>query len=167
MAWYPWIVFLHVAGMLIFFLAHGTSMAVAFRLKQERDPARIRALLDLSSWSLGVLPSIAMIVGIVAGIWAGIAGGHFGRVWIWLAMVLLAAVAIYMTPGVASRLTPMREAAGTRQINPFSRKPQDAPPEPNPAELERLIADWNPWPGAVIGLAGFLSIVWLMLFKPF
>jgi hypothetical protein len=82
MNWYPWVVFAHVSGMMIFFRAHGTSMAVAFRLKQERDPARVRALLDVSSWSLGVVPSVALIVGIVAGIVAGIAGGHFGRLWI-------------------------------------------------------------------------------------
>ena len=63
---YPWIVFLHVAGVFLFFMAHGTSMAVGFRLRQERDPARVRALLDLSSWSLGIAPSIAFVVGIQA-----------------------------------------------------------------------------------------------------
>jgi hypothetical protein len=165
--WYPWIVFAHVAGMLAFFLAHGTSMAVAFRLKQERDPARIRALLDVSSWSLGVIPSIGFIVGIVAGIVAGIAGGHFGRIWIWLAMGLLIGIAAYMTPGVAARLTPIREAAGTRSINPFSRRAPVAPPEPDPAALERLVAAWNPYPAAVIGFGGFFVILWLMFFKPF
>ena len=45
---YPWIVFLHVVGVLLFFIAHGTSMAVGFRLKRERDPARVRALLELT-----------------------------------------------------------------------------------------------------------------------
>ena len=114
MSWYPWIVFLHVAGMLGFFIAHGTSMAVGFRLKQERDPARIRALLDVSSWSLGIAPSVSLLVGIVAGIAAGIIGGHFGRLWIWVAIVLLAGIAAYMTPGVAAKLEPMRAAAGTK-----------------------------------------------------
>ena len=137
MSWYPWIVFLHVVGMLGFFLAHGTSMAVGFRLKQERDPARIRALLDVSSWSLGIAPSVSLLVGIVAGIAAGIIGGHFGRLWIWVAIVLLAGIAAYMTP------------------------------EPDPVELERLVRIWNPVPPAVIGFGGFFFIVWLMLFKPF
>ena len=45
MNWYPWIVFIHVLGVLVFFIAHGTSMVVGFRLKGERDPARVRALL--------------------------------------------------------------------------------------------------------------------------
>ena len=167
MNWYPWIVFVHVVGMLGFFLAHGTSMVVGFRLKQERDPARIRALLDVSSWSLGIVPSVSLLVGIGAGITAGIMGGHFGRIWIWLAIVLLAAIAAYMTPGVAAKLEPMRAAAGTRTINPFSRKPPEAPPEPNPPELDRLVRAWNPVPAAVTGLGGFFFIVWLMLFKPF
>ena len=75
MDFYPWIVFLHATGVLLFFIAHGTSMAVGFRLKRERDPARVRALLDLSSWTLGVWPSIAFVVGLVAGIAAGIMRG--------------------------------------------------------------------------------------------
>lgn len=69
---YPWIVFVHVVAILFFFIAHGTSMTVGFLLKQERDPERIRALLDLSSWSLGIAPSIAFAVGLIAGIVAGI-----------------------------------------------------------------------------------------------
>ena len=133
---YPWIVFIHAAGVLLFFIAHGTSMAVGYRLKQERDPVRMRALLDLSSWSLGIAPSVAFVVGILAGIAAGIMGGHFGRLWIWLAIVLLTVVAAYMTPGVAARVNLIRTAAGTQAINPFSRKAPAPPPDPDPAELE-------------------------------
>ena len=164
---YPWIVFLHVAGVLFFFIAHGTSMAVGFRLKREHDPARVRALLDLSSWSLGVWPSIAFVVGVVAGIAAGVIGGWFGEAWIWIAIVVLAVVAGAMTPLVAARLNVIRAAAGTRAINPFSRKPPDAPPEQDDTELERLLAAWNPVPAAVMGFGGFVVILWLMFFKPF
>jgi hypothetical protein len=165
--WYPWIVFIHVLGVLVFFIAHGTSMVVGFRLKGERDPARVRALLDLSSWSLGLVPSIAFIVGVLAGIAAGIVGGHFGRLWIWTSLVLLAVVAAYMTPGVAARLNLIRAAAGTQQINPFSRKAPPPAPEPDPAELARLLDAWNPMIPAVIGFGAFAVILWLMLFKPF
>ncbi len=81
----PGVVFLHVACVLLFFIAHGTSMSVAFRLKREREPGHVRALLDLSSWTLGIAPSVAFLVGLVAGIAAGIMGGHFGHAWIWIA----------------------------------------------------------------------------------
>lgn len=167
MNWYPWIVFVHVAGVLIFFIAHGTSMAVAFRLKRESDPARIGALLDLSSWSLGILPSLGFLVGLIAGIAAGIIGGHFGRLWIWTSLALLVAVTVYMTPMVAARLGPIRTAAGTQTINPFSRKAPPPPPAGDSAELVRLVAAWNPVTPAVVGLASFLIILWLMFFQPF
>lgn len=167
MNWYPWIVFVHAAGVLLFFIAHGTSMAVGFRLRQERDPARVRALLDLSSWSLGIAPSVALLVGVFAGIAAGIIGGHFGRLWIWLAIVLLTVVAAYMTPGVATRVNLIRTAAGTQAINPFSRKAPAPPPDPDPDELGRLLGAWNPAVPAAIGFGAFLVLLWLMLFKPF
>ena len=109
--------------MLLFFIAHGTSMAVGFRLKRERDPARIRALLDLSSWSLGVAPSIAFVVGLLAGIAAGIMGGWFGQAWIWIALVLFVVVAGVMTPMVAARLNVIRAAAGTPADQPVQRRP--------------------------------------------
>jgi len=164
---YPWVVFLHVVGTVLFFIAHGTNMAVGFRLKREHDPARIRALLDLSSWSLGVAPSIALVVGVLAGIAAGIMGDWFGQAWIWIALVLLVAISGYMTPMVAARLNVMRTAAGTQSMNPLSKKPAAAPAGHDPVELERLLDAWNPVPAATIGLGGFVIIVWLMFFKPF
>jgi hypothetical protein len=167
MNWYPWIVFVHAAGVLLFFIAHGTSMAVGFRLRQERDPARVRALLDLSSWSLGVAPSLALVVGVLAGITAGIMGGHFGRLWIWTAIVVLVVVAAYMTPGVAAPVNRIRTAAGTQAINPFSRRPPAPPPDADPGELDRLLDAWNPAVPAAIGFTAFLALLWLMLFKPF
>ena len=60
---YPWIVFVHAACMLLFFIAHGTSMAVAFRVKRENDPNRLRALLDLSRASLG--PAAGVVVTLI------------------------------------------------------------------------------------------------------
>ena len=45
-----WLVFVHVLAVITFFLAHGTSAAMAFQLRKETEFSRIRALLDLS-WS--------------------------------------------------------------------------------------------------------------------
>ena len=164
---YPWIVFAHVTGVLLFFIAHGTSMAVAFRLKRERDPARVRALLDLSSWTLGVWPLVALVVGLVAGIAAGIAGGWFGQAWIWISLVLLVLISGAMTPMGAGRLNAVRAAAGTRAIDPFSRRPPEPPPGEDVAALEQALAAWDPRPGALMGFGGFVIILWLMFFKPF
>ena len=164
---YPWIVFIHAAGVLLFFIAHGASMAVAFRVRRERDPARVRALLELSAWSVTLWPSIALIIGIAAGIAAGIMGGHFGRLWIWLSLVLLIVVSGVMTPMAAMRFNAVRAAAGIAVTPPFSRRPPPDPPAPDEVELRRLLDAWNPIPTAAIGLGGFLVILWLMFLKPF
>ena len=60
-----------MAAVLGFFIAHGTSMAVAFRLKRERDPERVRALLDLSGWATALPGATLAPLGFVAGIAAG------------------------------------------------------------------------------------------------
>lgn len=163
---YGAIVFIHIAMILLFFIAHGASMAVAFRLKRERDPVAARALLDLSTWAMGWPTGIAVIIGVGAGIAAGIMGGWFGQAWIWISLVLFVAVAGLMTPLGTSRLRAIRAAAGTVPFSPFSRTPAP-PPEPNPTELSRLLDEWNPVPLAVIGLSAFLALLWLMRFKPF
>ena len=43
-----WLIFLHVLSALTFFLTHGASAAMAFKVRKETDFARIRAMLDLS-----------------------------------------------------------------------------------------------------------------------
>ncbi|MEP7081473.1 MAG: DUF2269 family protein [Chloroflexota bacterium] len=166
MTLYGAIVFIHAATILLFFIAHGASMGVAFRLKRERDPAGARALLDLSSWAMGWPTGILVIVGLLTGVAAGIMGGWFGQLWIWISLVLFVAVALGMTPMASSRLRAARAAAGTVPFEPFARTPAPAP-EPNPAELSRLLDEWDPVPVALLGLGTFLVILWLMLFKPF
>ena len=98
---------------------------------------------------------------------AGVIGGWFGQAWIWISLALLVIVSGAMTPMVAGRLNTIRTAAGTRAINPFSRKPPDPPPAQDDAELERLLAAWDPMPAAVMGFGSFVIILWLMFFKPF
>ena len=54
---YRLLVLLHVLGAFGFLMAHGVSVGVAFTLRRERELERIRALLNLSSSSLGILHS--------------------------------------------------------------------------------------------------------------
>lgn len=159
---YPWIVFVHAACVLLFFIAHGTSMAVAFRVKRETDPSRLRALLDLSRASLGPATGVVVTVGLLAGIVAGFMGDHWGQLWIWISLALFIVVAGAMTPMVTFPLNAIRAAAG--QPNP--RTPNVVPAE-NLEELRRLQAAWNPAPIAIAGIVAFLVILFLMMLKPF
>jgi Predicted integral membrane protein (DUF2269) len=160
--WYPWVVFIHAATVLLFFIAHGTSMAVAFAVRREENLDRLRASLDLSQRAMGPATIVLSLVGIVAGIVAGFMGDWWGKLWIWISLVLLLVVAGGMTPLAAVRLNAMRVAAGLP--NPRQR---DAAPAENLEELRRLQAAWNPTPIAVVGIASFVVILFLMMVKPF
>lgn len=161
---YSWVVFIHAAGVLLFFIAHGASMAVAFRLKHEEDPARVRALLELSRYTLGAPTVAVVLIGLAAGIAAGFMGGWWDELWIWISLALFLAIGLAMTPLVAFRLNPIRLAAGM----PAQPEKKDAVvPAADPVELRRQLDAWQPMPVAVIGLGGFLVILYLMLVKPF
>lgn len=160
---YGAVVFVHATTILLFFIAHGTSMSVAFALKRETDPARIRALLDLSRFSLGVPVVVLIVTGLLTGILAGFMGGHWGTGWLWISLVLFILVGGLMTPLATFRLAPMRAAAGM----PAETKVPEAPPQENPEELRRLIDAWNPLVPASMGLVAFIVILYLMLAKPF
>ena len=50
-----WLTLIHILGALGFMLAHGVAAVAAFRLRREREAERIRAILDLSAASSGML----------------------------------------------------------------------------------------------------------------
>ena len=161
---YPWIVFLHIAGAFIFAMSHGVAAWSSFRLDRERDPVRVRALLDLMSESLmGVY--IGIVVLLIGGIWAGIVGGHFGRGWIWAALILLVAIMVAMYILATRYYGGLRQAVGMRT----GQMPKDAP-DPTPVgqpELEAILAR-NPSSAlAGVGFGGLGLILLLMVLKPF
>src|SRR6476620_211208 len=92
---YGYIVFLHIAGVFLFLLGHGGSANVAFQLRRERNPDRIRALLDLSVWSyIGTYAGLLLLL--LTGIIAGFMGSYWGRGWIWAAIVLFVVLFAFM-----------------------------------------------------------------------
>ncbi len=158
---YAWLVVIHVAALLIFFLAHGGTAAAALRLRQERDLARIRTLLELSSSSIGVAFTGSFLVALASGVWLGFLGGYWNRGWIWASLVILIVVALLMTPMAAMPMRRIRRAAG------IARGKADEIPPADEAELARLLARWDPLPVAALGIGAILVITWLMFFKPF
>jgi hypothetical protein len=167
---YPWIVLVHVSAVLLFFIAHGAPAMVGLRLRSERDPARVLALLDLARWSMGRTAGISLLVGLLAGITAGFVGGWWGHLWIWLSLAIFLVVALVMTPltpMTERKLHEMRRAAGRGIGSPFGLGHVGEAPPANPDELQRLLAAWNPIPTSVLGFTAFVVILALMLLKPF
>jgi hypothetical protein len=159
-----WIVFVHVVGVFLFVAGHGVSIAVAYRIRPERDPARLLAYLDLSAWSLNVA-GIGLLVLLVAGILAGIVAGDFGRLWLWASIVLFVVIGGLMTPLGGIPLSKIRFALGQRTRG---LKASDPDPTPLPiAEVIPMLEALRPGVLAAIGGGGFLLILYLMMFKPF
>lgn len=152
---YRWWVFLHLVGVFGFLLAHGVSVAVAFRLRKEREPARVQALLAMSSASINAFyPAVALLL--VGGVAATFDGNLWGYGWIWASIVLLVLVsgAMYSVARphyrrlrfITDAMVDGSEAVGADQYAEALRSRQ------------MLIAG--------IGSAGLLLILYLMLFKP-
>jgi hypothetical protein len=161
---YPWVVFIHVAAAFLFVMGHGASMWTSDQIRRERDPARIRALLELSSRSLGLVYT-ALVALLIAGIAAGIMGGHFSRGWIWAAIGVLIAIIVLMYALASRYYARIREAVGMRSYG----MPKDAPePAPvSPEELALLVDNRRPDVIGLVGIIGLLIILWLMMLKPF
>jgi hypothetical protein len=164
MSWLPWFLLLHLVGAFAFVLGHGASAMVAMRLRAERNPERVRALLDLSSSSISAM-YVGLLLLLIGGIAAGFAAGSWGRLWIWTALVLLIAITGAMYPLGSLHYAKVRRAVGMRT---FQDK-KDAPlPEPvSAAELDALLAGNQPILLAAIGGGGLLIIIFLMILKPF
>jgi hypothetical protein len=162
----PWLVLIHVLSVLAFVLLHGASATVAFRLRSEREPARIRALLELSTASLGGATAALLLI-LASGIVAGIVGGWWtsGMLWLWVSVALFIAVGVAMSVVAVPHLNAVRRAVGLPTRD-------DRPGEPVPLvavgddELAAILMSRRPAVSAVIGLGGLGVITWLMQFKP-
>ena len=130
MDWYPWIVFVHVAAAFLFVMGHGASMWASDQIRHERDAVRIAALLELSGRSLGLVYG-ALLTLLIAGIAAGIMGGHFARGWIWASIAVLVAIMVLMYALASTYYRRVREAVGMRTMQ----TPKDAP-DPTPVSAE-------------------------------
>ena len=161
---YGFVVYLHVASVLVFLLGHGASANVAFQLKRERHPDRIRALLDLSLWSnLGMYVGLLFLL--LTGIIAGFMGNYWGKGWIWLAIVLLVAMSAAMGLLGSLYYGKVRTAVG---LQPYRRTDQvTLGAVKSEVEIAALLNTNLPLLLTAIGLGGLLVILWLMMFKPF
>ena len=162
----PWLVFIHVAAAFAFIAAHGISMGVFFKLRRERDRAKLTTLLEFSGTSITTL-YIAFLVLLLGGIAAGIVGGWWtgGRLWIWVSLGLLIVITVLMYALMTTTYVKVRQALG---IPSMSDSKKGIVPEPASDEaLDALLTSSRPTIGAVLGIAGLLVIIWLMVVKPF
>jgi plastocyanin len=149
-------VFLHVAAVFGFLTAHGVSVVITFRLRRERDPAKVAGLLELSGssirafyWSLGLL--------LASGTVAGFLGHWWGHVWIWAALAIL----------VLTSLAMLRMARPYyRRVGVVARSMAGGSQAVTEEQFVAILRSRRPISVAVIGFVGLAAILYLMMFKP-
>ena len=151
-----WWVFLHVAGVFAFLMAHGVSAYVTFKLRGERDPSRVSHLLELSASSVGVMwNSIGVLL--LGGVLAGFTGHFWGQAWIWVAIgvfviVIVAMYALGTTWAARLRTISAAMSEGTEAVSS--------------QQFEEILRSRRPYTIAGVGFVGLAVLLWLMLFKP-
>jgi hypothetical protein len=135
-----------------------------FRLRGERDPERLQALLglrDLADRSMGIPLGLLFFSGIALGVW----GRWWGRGWIWVSLGVLVLIGLVMS--FVGRMYHMRVWEGLDPTGHPMRKGQAERPPATPEQLHAILGSGRPWLLTVIGVAGMAVILWLMMFKPF
>jgi hypothetical protein len=160
----PWLIFIHIAASILFFLTHGTSIAMAFQLRRETDFARIRALLDLSMSTMVVMFISFLIMGI-SGLIMPFILKIWNQGWIWVSIILMIVVFFYMVFMNDKRYKHLRRMVGLPYMIRGDKFPAEEPA--SQAEVEAHIQKLNVNEMAAIGLGLPMIVLWLMVFKPF
>jgi uncharacterized membrane protein len=153
---FQWWKFLHIAAAFGFLLAHGVSAGVFFRLRNERDRAKILEMRQLSGSSV-VAMYVSIAVLLVSGIVSAFLGHYWGSWWIWAAIGILISLMAEMSIVGRRYYEKVAEATQLRE---------SGVPRVSDEELDELMRSRVPIVNAVIGFAGLLVILWLMVFKP-
>lgn len=159
-----WLVFLHILSAISFFLAHGTSAAMAFQLRKETDFTRIRAMLDLS-WSTMILMGVSFLIMGLTGLALPFLVHIWNKVYIWLSIMLMLIVFIYMAAFNETHYKQVRRMVGL----PYMKGNTNmlAEPPSSPEEVFALLKKTSLTPVVIIGYGIPAIVLWLMVFKPF
>jgi hypothetical protein len=161
----PWLVFLHILSVLMFFLAHGTAVAMAFQLRKETELARIRAMLDLSASTFSLM-SISFLGLGISGLIMPFILKIWDKGWIWTSMVLMVIVTVQMSFMNEKRYKHLRRLVGLPYmmgIRQFAAEP------PAGQEAVQTLIKEKLKVGELVGVGIVIPIIvlWLMVFKPF
>jgi len=160
----PWLIFLHTLSAFTFFLGHGTSVAMAFQIRKEKDIARIRAMLDLSESTIIVMGIAFLIMGL-SGLVMPFILKIWNKGWIWVSVVLMVIVFLQMVFMNEKRYKILRKLVGL----PYRQGNKILPAEPpaSAAEVEAHIKKMNVNELVAVGYVIPMIVLWLMVFKPF
>lgn len=154
---YPWFVLAHLVGLVLFAICHGGAVFMAFRLRAERDPAVVDALLKTGQLSVGPMYIGLLLLGI-GGLGAAAGGNLWGQPWILGSIAVLVVVLVVMWSVGSPYYGELRKAVEPRG--------PDGRPAIEPAALATMLDTRRPDVLTAVGTIGLVVLVWLMVIKP-
>ena len=160
----PWLIFLHVLSAFTFFLAHGASVAMAFKIRSETNFERIKVLLDLSGSTIGVMFVSFLVMG-VTGLILPFMLKLWDQGWVWTSIVLMVVVVVEMGLMNEKRYKPLRRMVGL----PYMIRGDhfDAESPASQEEVEEHLKKLKVGELMGVGYVIPMIVLWLMMFKPF
>jgi len=152
-----WLLLLHIASVLALLGTHGASMAVLYGIRKERDRARIMAMVQLSGRTT-VPMYISILLIVVFGSLLAFKFHMWGEAWLWVSIVILVATIVLMNVTAKPYFHKVKEAC---QLRP------SGVPRISDEELGDVLTSSVAHLISAIGVLGLLSILYLMIFKPF
>lgn len=160
----PWLVFLHTLSALLFFFAHGTSVAMTFQIRKEKDFARIGAMLDLSATTIGVMFVSFLVLGLT-GLAMPFILQLWNKGWVHTSIILMLVVFARMVMMNDKRYKHLRRMIGQPYMIGGKHLPAEAPA--SQSEVEAHIKTLRVEELVLVGIVIPVIVLWLMVFKPF
>jgi hypothetical protein len=151
---YNFWLFVHLGGLLMFVAGHGTSAVAGMRLRQEREPARMSALLDASAAARGSTYAGMALLG-TGGLVDAFLGHWWSAGWVWTSIAVFLTMAGILVALAIPYYRRLRLAVARARSSSEDQ------------EIDRLAASPVPVLILAVGLVGLAAILWLMVFKPF
>lgn len=161
---YNYLIFAHVLGVVIFAAGHGISMAMLAMLRNERQPDRLRAMLDMSLAGLFATYG-GLVVIIASGVWLGFEGGFWGQGWLWASLAILVGITVWMMYVGVTHFGRIREAVGLQPYR-FTRQ-VTLGPVASEAEITALAMSPKVGMTMTLGTIALIALLILMTVKPF
>lgn len=154
---YPWFVFAHLVGLVLFAVAHGASAFMAFRVRAERDPVVVASLLRVGNQSLGPMYVGLLLLGL-GGLGAAAGADLWSRSWVIASIVVFIAMLVVMWAIASPYYMGLRKA--------LEEHGPDGRPAIEPAALAPMLDTRRPEILTSVGTIGLVVLVWLMVIKP-
>ena len=137
---------------------------MAFRVRNETDFTRIRAMLDLSLSSVSTMFIAFLVLGLT-GLILPFLVGIWNKGYIWVSIALMLFSAGYMGWFNESHYKQLRRLVGL----PYMKGNKSLPAEPpsSPEEVAAHLRGSQVAPLVVTGYVIPVIVLWLMIFKPF